>query len=270
MKRLLLLLLLSLPAHGQILGPILMNAAAAAGGGGTGTVSFIQGGYGDNGGGGTICVPNGSAVNLICNPGSNVTSGNIIVIVGRAQVTGAGATMAITNDLGSCAWVNVVNPTVRNTAGSGSTQHTAAMSYCLVPSTETLEFHVVWSGGGAAAYSDVTFGEYHSTTGFAATSTVDQFTSSCSGGNCAAKSTAVTTGTTSSITNTNDLVACGIMSWDTAPSWPTITGYTRQTTASGPELSTYWKGTTSNATQVCAFTGASDAWIGVIGAFKTQ
>lgn len=242
---------------------------AVAAGGGTGTVTFVQGGYGDSSQSVTPCVPNGSSLNLICTPGSNVTAGNIIVFIGRAQVTGAGATVAITNDTGTCAWANVANPTARSTAGAGSTQHTGAMLYCIVPSTESLQFHAIWSGGGATSYSDIGFSEYHSTSGFAV-SPIDQFTSSCSGGNCAAKSTAVTTGTTATITNTKDLVACGIMSWDTAPSWPTISGYTRQTTASGAELATYWQSTTSNAGEVCAFTGASDAWIGVIGAFKTQ
>jgi hypothetical protein len=248
---------------------IVAKHAAAAGGG---TVNFVQGAAGTSNSSSGPCIGQTSS-DIRCTPGSNITSGNMLVIVGRQQLSGTGATMTVTTNSGpTCTggWQYAVNPTVQNTSGGGSTQYISAMAYCQISSTGATQLEITWGGGNQIAYSDVSVAEYHSTTGFASSSTVDQVTSSCGGGNCTVKSTAVTTGTTAATTNAYDLVVCGIESWDTAPSWPTISGYTRETTASSDELAIYDKSATTTGTQVCAFTGASDAWLGVIAAFKTN
>lgn len=240
MVKLLALLLLSLSLSAQV---IVVKRRSSAGGP---AFTYVQG-----------CVNNAAAGSVTCAMGSNITSGNLLVVSSKSA--GAGAiTFTVSSSAGvACTWSNA------QSLQHGIEGFSAVLAYCRVPSTGAQTVQVT-ATGSSGSFTDIAVAEYSSATGFAA-SPLDASSSSSN----SPASTSCASGTTGATTNANDLVVGTCMTWNAGQTWGAVTDYTNRAASSRNTLGFYDKAVTSTGTQ--SFTGvlsASDNSMGFVAAFK--
>lgn len=216
------------------------------------TITYVQG-----------CVNLASATTVTCALGSNVTSGNLLVVVSKAQNNSGTGTPAFTSSAGvSCTWVQAVPVTL---IGTG-TPFDATMYTCLVPSTGAQTVSVTWTGTTGGPFTDLTVAEYSTSTSWNST-VLDQQASSLN----SASTTSCVTGTTSATTNANDLVVAVAENFNAGQTWGALAGFTNRAASSRNTVGFYDKVVTATGTQSTTIPlSAADSSTGMIAAFRSN
>ena len=241
------ILLMALLMQVRIPGP----GGTALGSGGP-TITYVQG-----------CVNSATAVTVTCALGSNITSGNLLVVTSKSQNNSGTGIPTFTSSLGiGCTWVQAVPTTL---IGTG-TPFNASMYTCLVPSTGAETVSVTWAGTTGGPFTDITIAEYSTSTSWNST-VLDQSASSLN----SASTTSCATGTTSATTNPNDLIIAVCENFNSAETWGALAGFTNRSGSSRNTSGFYDRVVTSTGTQSATIPlSTADSSTGMIAAFKSN
>ena len=132
--------------------------------------------------------------------GSNVTSGNLLVVSSKFDNTGGTPILLFTNTGVTCSWTTAIAGTNVGVLFAGGS------AYCVASSTGAATITMVQSGGtGGGSFSDITVAEYSVSTSWKV-STLDAKIATVT----STASTTCSAGPTSATVQNNELVVAGM------------------------------------------------------------
>lgn len=242
-----LVLLLSLPALAQDQGESAL--LLVSGGGSSGIVSYVQGVVGTG-------TPSGAS-----SASFTVTSGDLVFAIMKIGNTNVGVASVTPGSTGvTCTWTK--SAAVDADVNGSSTIQAA---WCIPSSSGLMSVTAVWSGeNNSTDFADIAVMQLHSTTGFAATPLdVSAIGTPVNSSICSSGS--------ATTTNSHDAIVGVCENWNAAQSYPTVSGYTYESTSSRNTAGLYFAATTTTGSQSFTINGlTTDSATGLLFAFKTN